>query len=188
VSFDLFVYAPGLPADLISQWQQQLARHGLICHFPPGFQFSPWADSYVPVRVQVTPGAFPLAGRYGTHPLLAEFELEVAPSTSEYFAEWKATTLQDIPPTTRPYLERAIQCLYFRTGAGRTPLDLRLQYFAAATLAVITDGVIHDLEEGEYFVGEAALVHAAYMANAYETARTANPEEWQLPLFSDWPS
>jgi hypothetical protein len=186
MSIDLFVYVPELPADVIDRWQQQLAHHGLVCDFFPGFQITPWADSFVPVRVQITPGAFPLADQYGMHPLLAEFELEVETSTGEFFAEWKTSALQHIPLAMRPYLERANQCLYFRTGAGRTPLDLRLQYFAACTLAVIADGVIYDPQQNQYFVGEAALAHAASKADAYEAR--ADLKEWQLPLFSDWPT
>ena len=47
-------------------------------------------------------------------------------------------------------------------------------------------GVFYDPQEDQYLVGDAALMHAARKAEAYES-RT-DPEDWQIPLFGDWPT
>jgi hypothetical protein len=185
MSFDLFVYVPTLPSDLIPLWEAQLAHHGLICSFYPGLHPVAWPDNFIPVQVGVVPAAFPLADRYGSAPLAADLELYYEDSTGEDFPEWRTSAFQYAPPAIHPYLEQASCCLYFRTAAGRTLIEFRLQYFAAATLAVLTSGVVDEPQAGQYLVGANAIKQAALEADTYEAR--ADPEEWRLPLFNGWP-
>jgi hypothetical protein len=185
MSFDLFVYVPTLPDDLIPLWEAQLAHHGLICSFYPGFHPTTTPDNFIPVRVQVVPGAFPQADRYGTAPLYTELELDYEDASGEYFPEWQASALRYAPANLHSYLEQASCCLYFRTAAGRTLIEFRLQYFAAATLAVLTNGLVDDPQAGQYLVGADAIQKATVEADAYEAR--ADRDDWQLPVFNGWP-
>jgi hypothetical protein len=186
MSFDLFVYAPPLPANLIPLWEAALARYWLICSFYPGFHPITTHDSFVPIQVRVVPDAFPLADRYGAASLYAELEVYCEDVAGEYFAEWRARAFQYAPATLHPYLEQAACCLYFRTAAGRTLIEFRLQYFAAATLAILTNGLVDDPQTGCYLVGADAIQKATAEADTYEAR--ADPDDWQLPLFTGWPS
>jgi hypothetical protein len=185
MSFDLFVYVPSLPANLIPSWEAQLARHGLSCSFYPGFHPSTAPDYFIPVQVQVVPGSFPFADRYGTAPLYTELELDYEDATGEYFSEWRATALKYAPAPLHTYLEQASACLYFRTAAGRTLIEFRLHYFAAATLAFLCNGLVDDPQAGEYLLGADAIHRATVEADSYE-ARAA-PNDWKLRLFNGWP-
>lgn len=184
MSFDLFVYVPNLPDNLVPLWEAQLANHGLICSFCPGFHPRTTIDSFISVRVQVVPGAFASAAHYGVAPLYTELELDYQDASGEYFPEWQAAALRYAPTSLHSYLEQASCCLYFRTAAGRTLIEFRLQYFAAATLAILTNGLVEDPQTGPFLVGADAIQNATVEADGYE-ARAA-PEDWQLPLFNGW--
>jgi hypothetical protein len=185
MSFDLFVYAPSLPTDLIPLWEAQLAHHGMICTFYPGFHPVAMPMVFLPIQVQIMPDAFPRANHYGLSPLYTELELDYEDALGEYFPEWKTTALRYAPATLHPYLQQASCCLYFRSAAARTLIEFRLQYFAAATLAVLTTGILEDPQAGKFLVGAEGLERARVEADAHE-ARAA-PDDWMLPQFTGWP-
>lgn len=57
---------------------------------------------------------------------------------------------------------------HFRSAMGRPVAELILQCYGAASLAVITDGVYHDLQTGESFEGPSAIKRADWEITAYE--------------------
>lgn len=57
---------------------------------------------------------------------------------------------------------------HFRTAAGRTIAELILQCYGAACLAVITNGVYHDLQTGDSFEGASAIQRADWEIMEYQ--------------------
>jgi hypothetical protein len=57
---------------------------------------------------------------------------------------------------------------HFRTATGRTIAELILQCFGAACLAIVTNGVYHDLQTGESFEGTTAIQRADWEIMAYQ--------------------
>ena len=51
----------------------------------------------------------------------------------------------------------------------RTAADLRLQCIGAATLALVTDGLVEDPQQGATFRSERAIANAQREANEYDT-------------------
>jgi hypothetical protein len=115
----------------------------------------------------VVPGAFPAASRYGAMAILCGFELDVSvPST----------------PAARTGVETR-RYFSFRTPSSRSVADLRVQSFAAATLAVICEGLVEDPQQGASFRGDRAIANATREAAEYE-AKWATEAQWQLELAS----
>ena len=84
MSFSLSIFAASVPEDLKARWEQSLAERGLRVEFLPGFDPDHWQGGILPARLQVEPGTFPAAERYGEAPLIAGFEfyiLGAGPST-----------------------------------------------------------------------------------------------------------
>ena len=184
MSFDLFVFVPQLPIDLAHRWEQALLECGLHCTFYPGYHPSTWHDAFAPVRVAVLAQAFPAAAVYGSRPLLTDIELDDMDVTEGEFADIKISALEDVPVHLRFALEQATRCIHLHSSAGRTLLQFRLQCCAAATLAVMTEGVLLDLQQGGYLSGQDALEHAKQVADDYE--QRAEPDDWKLTVFRDW--
>lgn len=185
MSFDLCVFVPTLPSDLISTWERLLAAAGLDCQFYPGYHPSSWHDRFAPVRVTVDPRAFPRAWRYGVEPLLSEIELDDMAVEAGVYADLKTNALRIVPPALSAALARTTRCIELRSSAGRTLIQFRMQCFTAATLTVMTDGILQDPQPGGgYFSGATAIHHAAQRAERYE--QDANPTEWNLARFTTW--
>jgi hypothetical protein len=184
MSFDLFVFVAQLPTELAHRWEQLLPEFGLRCTFYPGYHPSTWHDVFAPVRVEVLTEAFPCAAAYGSQPLLTEIALDDMDVSAGEYADIKLSALKEVPPSLRPALERATRCIHLHSSAGRTLIRFRLQCFAAATLSVMTQGVLLDPQRGGYLNGQDAIRHARQLADAYE--QRADPEDWNLTVFTDW--
>ena len=184
MSFDLFVFVPFLPSDLTKQWEQSLPEFGLRCTFYPKYHPSTWRDCFAPVRVEVLPGSFPFADAYGSAPLLTEISLDDMDVVRGEYTDIKTSALEDVPLRLHSALERATRCIHFHTAAGRIPLALRMQCFTAATLAVMTQSVLLDPQEGGYLAAQDAIEHARQVADDYE--RYSSPDDWDLTHFTAW--
>jgi hypothetical protein len=185
VSFDLFVFVPTLPSDLIPQWERMLAAYGLDCQFYPGYHPSTWHDRFAPVRVIVDPTAFPCARLYGIHALLSEIELDDMDVQAGEYVDLKTSTLQAVPPHLYEALAHTTRCIQLSSSAGRTLIRFRLQCFTAATLTVMSEGILVDPQlGGGYFSGATAIHHAAQRADSYEQG--ADSDDWNLPRFTTW--
>jgi len=62
----------------------------------------------------------------------------------------------------------ASESAHFRSAMGRPLAELILQCYGAACLAVITNGIYHDLQTGESFEGELAITRADWEIMAYQ--------------------
>jgi hypothetical protein len=173
MSFDLGVQAHRVPLELLTDWPRALSEHGLQVIFHPAFDLMQWAGGWVPATLRPTRDAFPAAARYGSNRVVCGFELDIAiPRT----------------PAAREGRE-ARRYFAFRTAAGRTVADLRLQCFAAATLAILSEGLVEDPQQGASFRGERAIENARREADEYE-AKWATPDQWRLRSVADheeWP-
>ena len=181
MSFDLTVYAPAWPDDPARVWQESLARHGLVVEVLPGFSPGRWRGGFLPFKLLVTPGSFAAAGRYGQEAVRAGFEIDFQVESP---ADLEAMASRASPMVAAVY-RKSRQSAYLSTSMGRTVADLRLQCFAAATLAVASGGVVSDGQQGEAFVGDAAIQNAAREADAYE-ANAEDPRDWGLTPFPGW--
>jgi hypothetical protein len=176
MGFDLSVIGREATPNLVERWQASLATYGLLCEFHPEFEFGAGDGGFLPIKLTVVPGSFPLAERYGTEPVVCGFEFYEHPYS--YKGE------PDGPPELVERLRQAVRRYAFWTGARRSVADLRLQCFGAATLAELTGGVVNDPQQGLYFFGPAAVANAAPEASEYESD-WAEPRQWQLPKFAD---
>jgi hypothetical protein len=179
MGFELSVIGRDATPSLVRRWQASLAAHGLLCEFHPDFEFGAGHSGFLPIKLTVAPGSFPLADRYGTEPVLCGFEFSDRPYSYTFYPDEPAR-----PPELVERLRQAVWLYHFWTGAGRTVADLRLQCFGAATLAELVGGVVDDPQQGLYFFGPSAVANAAREANEYE-ADWAQPQQWQLPKFAD---
>jgi hypothetical protein len=181
LSFTLEVLAPSFPDDLGSRWPEALAKQGLSVEVYPRFRASTGGGRFLPFKLTVRAGAFPAAERYGPEPVLAGFELDFSstgPGELEELAEGAEAELAGL-------LRSARAVAILRTAMGRTVADLRLQCFAAATLAKLCCGVVLDEQQGKYFFGSATLANASREAEAYER-EPVPPEDWDLIAFPGW--
>ena len=71
---------------------------------------------------------------------------------------------------------------FLRTAAGRTIAELVLQCYGAACLAVITNGVYHDMQTGESFTGQSAIQRADWEIMAYQLDQDARTQH----AFNQW--
>jgi len=177
MAFELSVLGRAPTPDIVTSWQARLAAHGLLCEFHLGFAFGSWEGGFLPIKLVVIPGAFPLAERYGPAPILCGFEFDIHPVSDVHLPSRGAADLLE-------RLRKADWHYYFRTTIGRNVGDLRLQCFGAATLAELTHGLVFDPHQGAYFVGPAALANAAREADSYED-NSSEPHQWQHPLADD---
>lgn len=173
MGFELTVVPKSVPADLRSRWQEALEEAGITCEFHPSFQGTDWRGGYLAIKVTgVAHDSFAEVWRYeASVPFICGFELDISAGESE-----------EGGPESRLFV--------FRTGTGRSVADLRLQWFGAATLAILTGGEVEDPQRGENFDPDAALVQAAREADEYEE-RWAKPEDWdffRLEAAGAWPA
>jgi hypothetical protein len=179
MSFDLTVYTPDFPPDLKARWESLLLDAGLRCEFPPGFHPDTWDGGCLPVKLEVIPGSFRNADRFGSAPFIASFDFDVC--------RFEGVEESEVPKKVAAVLKQAHWESWLRTAAGRTVADLRLQSFAAAALAVVTGGVVYDPQQGQFFTGGEALTNAAEEAEMYE-ANQAGPYGWEGPHWPGWPA
>jgi len=182
VSFSLAVLAPTFSDDLGPRWSTELARHGLLVEFYPGFKPSTWRGGFLPFMVKVQSGAFPTAARYGSDPLLGGFELDFGRTDAEELAEVAA---EEQVPAVAALLESCRVEAVLSTSMGRTVLDLRLQSFAAATLAIVARGLVMDGQQGKSFVGAEAVANAARESDLFD-AQPIHEADWDLVPFPGW--
>jgi hypothetical protein len=171
MSFDLAVYVPIFPLGLKGRWEQRLALEGLRCAFPPGFNPARWPGGYVPVKVEEV-------AHYGSIPVLASFEFDVGPSDG-------TTEGQDVPGPLGEILTLTRWRCWLVTKTGRSAADLRVQSFAAATLAEVAGGVVFDPQQGRYFAGREAITNAAAESASYERW-LGDPSGWALEPWPGW--
>ncbi len=174
MGFELTVVPDKVPPDLRSRWQQALQEAGLTCEFHPSFQGADWPGGYLAIKVTgIGPDSFAAAWRYDeSMPFICGFELEVSAADDAGGNAGSDTRL-----------------FVFRTGTGRSVADLRLQWFGAATLALLTEGEVEDPQRGELFRGGMALAQATREADEYEE-KWAKPEDWdffRLKPDGGWP-
>jgi hypothetical protein len=183
MSFGLSVYAPAWPDDLAGVWRESLSRHGLLVEVFPGFSPARWKGGFLPFKLGVARASFSTADRYGDGAVLAGFEVDFQ-SESPADLEELAT---EAPPEVASVYRKSRHSAYLSTSMGKTVADLRLQCFAAATLAIASGGVVSDGQQGKDFVGEAAIQNAAREADEHE-AHADNPRDWDLTPFPGWGS
>ncbi|HVE57269.1 MAG TPA: hypothetical protein VNB22_10610 [Pyrinomonadaceae bacterium] len=172
MSFELSVHTPEILTNLESSWLKALSEEGLICEFHPSFSVNSWGGGLLPEKVQILKNSFPTSNKYGEDPLLAGFELDVDAYEKSVFEINETSQIE------------VCRFFFFRTAMRRSVIDLRLQCFAAATLANMLNGVVIDHQAGENFTGQEALKNAERESKEYEDFYEKNFSE--LALFDGW--
>jgi len=178
MSYDLSVFASAVPEDLRTAWQDGLAAVGLKAELQP--EFDPETqDGYLAWKIQVAaPDAFRFASLYPTTAVEAGFDLTISDADID-LADWKTAA-----PDVVKRVTVAERVFVFSTSHGCTPADFRLQWFAAAVLARVTDGVLLDPQEDHSFSGKDALVEAEFQADKFEEEQRS---DWTAsPAFQGW--
>ncbi len=181
MSITLSVFAAAVPEDLKARWERSLAGYGLRVEFLPEFDPDQWQGGILPARLEVEPGAFRATERYGEGPLIAGFEFYIMEAEPEHLE----LLAQGAPYFIKEKLGAARKHFFFNTSMGRSAADLRLQYFAAATLAILSGGVFNDCQSDEYLAGEAAIEPASAEADAFDTYEPAF-RDWDSLAFPGW--
>jgi hypothetical protein len=172
MSFSLEVFAVSGPDDLAARWLAALAQHGLVVDPPPGFRPSSWRGGWLPFTLRVTDAGPGAVARYPRHAVRAGFELDVAPY------DGASDLAADAPEDVRGILGSATRVFSLTSPAGRTVADLRLQCWAAATLAAVTGGAVYDPQQGAFFTGAGAAANALREVEEYEGQ--AADDAWKL--------
>lgn len=173
--YGLTVNVSQWPPDLGRLWRETLRPHGLIVETATECRPGAHRGGRLTFRLQVTPGSFPAAARYGDSPIQAGFEA----SFQRLSRADHALLSKECPARVRTVYRRCPCEAHFSTDRGRTVADFRLQCFAAAALTVACGGVMHDSRFGELFLGDAAWRHAAREADRHE-ALACGPGDWFL--------
>lgn len=173
--YGLTVNVSQWPPDLGRLWRETLRPHGLIVETATECRPGAHRGGRLTFRLQVTPGSFPAAARYGDSPIQAGFEA----SFQRLSRADHALLSKECPARVRTVYRRCPCEAHFSTDRGRTVADFRLQCFAAAALTVACGGVMHDSRFGELFLGDAAWRHAAREADRHE-AVACGPGDWFL--------
>ncbi len=162
MSVDLTVYMQGLPDDLGSKWARAMAEWGMECK-PASNCLTEGDIGFVPwICVESSQDASEDAKPVRDRAFEAGFELSVGPFDSKaYLVELQAGHNGQDDQAVIEAIRLARIEARFRTSSSRSPADLQLQWFAAATLAILADGVLEDPQAGRRYVGRAALLEAA---------------------------
>jgi len=180
MSFSLTVFAPAFPDPIVSPWREALSEHGLVVQIWPGFQPSQWTGGFLPFSVEVRPNSFPAANRYGTASLLAGFEIHFHDTDPDDMEKLVAEEHGDISTILRTARSEAT----LMTSRGRSALDLRLQSFAAATLATVAKGLVLDAQQGRCFRGLEAIANAKRESDRFDAQ--SDPNDYYIAPFPGW--
>jgi hypothetical protein len=178
MSYDLHVFVPPFQGHLREEWQKALAKTGLVALIDPDF-VPEGHDGYLSWSLRVaSQEAFRFAALYPAEAVEAGFELSVRRAELDD-EEWKTAS-----PAVLDRLDAAETMWTFGTAHAGKPADFRLLWFAAATLAALTDGVLQDPQEDRSFAGKEALAEAEFQADRFEEEQR---DDWQASnAFDGW--
>lgn len=178
MSYDLFVFSAALPENLRDRWPKALAQSGLVAEIQPDADLE-HPSGYLAWKIRVASAdAFRYADLYPTSAMEAGFELRASPADVD-LADWRTAA-----PDVVKRISSAEHVFAFSSANDCTPTEFRLLWFAAATLAGLTDGVLQDPQEERSFNAEDALEEAAFQADKFEEDKR---DEWTAsPEFVAW--
>lgn len=189
MSFDINVFAVRVPKTLRTRWQNALAAQGMACEFRPDFDPDTWTGGDLVAKCRINPKAFDGAEHYGGQDFVTSSGLDIL-HPPEFAAERDAI-LEESPRPVRLRLAKATRLYFFNISYERSPEEYRFLIFAAATLTVLTCGVLHDPQDGELLPANVVLKAAAKTTDWFEklhaTRRRAG-KGWSLRKFSNWTS
>lgn len=178
MSYDLRVFAKTLPETLRTTWPLALARSGLVAEVQPDFVATEY-DGYLSWKLRVASAeSFRFAARYPASDFEAGFEMTVSPADVD-LEEWKTAA-----PEVVRCVEAAEYMVAFSSPHDCSPAEFRLQWFAAATLAQLTDGAVLEPQEERSFTAQEALAEAEYQSDKFEEDQR---DDWtESPAFAGW--
>lgn len=187
MSFDLNVYAVRIPKALRARWQDALAAQGIGCEFRPDFDPDAWTGGDLLAKLQIDPVAFDGAKDYGDRDFVSGSGLDILHPPE--FATDLPALLEECPKPVRPKLAKSTRLFFFSTSTPQSPEVFRFQVFAAATLTVLTSGVLHDPQDGEFLSAGAVLKAASMATDCFEklhATRQRAGKGWSLREFRNW--
>ena len=158
--YALTVNVAAWPPDIARLWREALRPHGMLAELPAGFRPEAHAAGPLIFRLAILAEAFPGAGEFGDPPRLAGFDASFERLDPVDHDRLTA----ECPARVRGVYRRSPCEAHFVTDERHSAIDIRLQCFAAAALAVASDGVMHDGRSGDYVLGAEAFRHAARQA------------------------
>jgi hypothetical protein len=197
MSYEKHVYPSIVPPNLAPLWVEALRNRGLEVAFHPEFDPLRWDEGFLPCRLTVQSGAFPGAERFGSSALETGFEFSAitdADEKAELLNDYEEEMEAEGAPLPEDLLDRlkAAPAIFTLShgGFGWTAAEFRVCWFAAATLAELTKGLLFDeWADGEchgYCSPEQALTYAAASSDRYESSPDSGPEVWEIPRFRKW--
>lgn len=182
-----FVYGNN-PQPSSDQWRVELAKYGLLCEFTPGFD--PKGESgFVDVKLKVNFTTTQIAQQYLTDPLWVGFHY----GQMDYLwtDQFEPHTLNILPEPIRSYILNTKRVVMFSTNEWQDVANLRVLHYAAATFALLTDGIFQGLksvtEEPIWLFGNEALQFVEEEISYYESLK-AHKEKglWNFTKFGSW--
>lgn len=155
--YALTVNVAAWPPDIARLWREALKPHGMLAELPAGFRPEAHAAGPLAFRLAILAEAFRGAGELGDPPRLAGFDASFERLDPVDHDRLTA----ECPARVRGVYRRSPCEAHFVTDERHSAVDIRLQCFAAAALAVAGDGVMHDGRSGDYVLGAEAFRHAA---------------------------
>jgi hypothetical protein len=187
VSFDLDVYAVRCPKDLRTRWQRAFADCGMICEFRPDFDPQTWSGGDFIAKIEVSEDGFPGSQLYGERPFVAGCGMDMYRSPE--FDEERDDLLGRCPRALQAKLKKAKAMCFFTTSMCRPPEAWRFQFFAAATLAKVSDGILYDPQPAVFHTGEKAVKLAERAAESMDkecAARLRTGKTLNVRRFRSW--
>jgi hypothetical protein len=168
--YALTVNVTAWPPDIARLWREALRPHGMVAELAARFQPEAHAGGPLTFRLAIATDVFGGAGEFGDPPLRAGFDASFERLDPVDHDRLTA----ECPARVRGVYRRSPCEAHFVTDERHTAIDIRLQCFAAAALAVAGDGVMHDSTPGDYVLGAEAFRHDALQADRHE-ARVCLP-------------
>jgi hypothetical protein len=166
--YALTVNVAAWPPDFARLWREALRSHGMLAELVVPFRPEAHAGGPVVFRLASAGDGFHATGAVVAPPRLAGFDASFERLDPVDHRRLAA----ECPARVRGVYRQSPCEAHFVTDERHTAIDIRLQCFAAAALAVAGDGVMHDGHSGDYVLGPEAFRHAALQAGRDEDSRS----------------
>jgi len=182
MSYDLSVNLKGLNDSIIPEWLSQIRKFNMDVEVYPGFSFNNHSG-FLPFKVVI----YDCPNRsLNNIELMTGFELfvrriEVKGKKGTFFT--KIFGKQQPLSSIEKKLREAETEISFYISA-QDSFEFRMGWYSAATLALLCDGVLTDLQEGIQLEGSQLIRHAHEVVLKDE--RLINKHDWRVHEFKEW--
>lgn len=182
MSYDLSVHLKGLNDGIIPEWLSEIRKLNMDVELYPGFSFNKHSG-FVPFKVVIydCPN-----GSLNNIEWMTGFEWFVrrieAKGKKGNFLTKIFGTQQPLSSMEKKLREAETEISFYISA--QDSFEFRMGWYSAATLALLCDGVLTDLQEGIQLEGSQAIRHAHEVVLKDE--RLIDKRDWRVHEFKEW--